>query len=175
VFRPADANETVAGWKLALSRTDGPTALVVSRQDLPVLTPAGAPGAERGAYVLPDDAAPQVILIATGSEVAVALDARARLAGVGIPSRVVSMPCWEIFQKEDPAYRESVLPSSITARVSVEAGATLGWREWIGARGVAVGIDRFGASAPGEVVLEQLGISGEAVFRAAQEALRGEH
>jgi transketolase len=178
VFRPADANETAAGWRIALARTDGPTALVLSRQDLPIVTAAGAPGAERGAYVLADGAgaggAPDAIIIATGSEVSVALAARDRLAGAGVHVRVVSMPSWELFAAQDPAYRESVLPTAITARVAVEAGVTLGWREWVGAAGVVVGIDRFGASAPGEVLLENLGISAAAVEAAVRQVFRAE-
>ncbi len=167
VCRPCDANETVVAWRLAMERKqgDGPTALVLSRQDLPTVTAAGAPGAERGAYVLAESDGPlRAIVIATGSEVAVALAAHARVKGV----RVVSMPCWELFAQQDAAYRERVLPAACTARVSVEAGATFGWREHIGPRGIAIGIDRFGASAPGEVVLEKLGVSVDAVVAALE-------
>jgi len=169
VFRPADGHETVVGWKVALQRTQGPTALVLSRQDLPTVTQQGAPGAERGAYVLADGT--DIILIASGSEVSVALEARDDLATEGVSARVVSMPCWELFAEQDPAYRESVLPRGRWQRVSVEAGVTMGWREHIGDRGVAIGIDRFGASAPGEVVLEKLGITPDAVLAAARHAL----
>jgi transketolase len=176
LFRPADANETAVGWRVALARSDGPTALVLSRQDLPVVTPPGAPGAERGAYVLADaeGGAADAIVIATGSEVSVALAARAHLAAAGVRVRVVSMPSWELFAAQDPAYRESVLPTAITARVSVEAGVTMGWREHVGASGVVVGLDRYGASAPGEVLLEKLGISAEAVEAAVRQVLRAE-
>jgi transketolase len=166
VFRPADANETVAAWRHAMTRTDGPVGLVLSRQDLPVVTAAGAPGAERGAYVLADVEEPQVVLIATGSEVALALEARTRLEARGLRARVVSMPCWELFADQDEAYQDSVLPPGVP-RVSVEAGATFGWREWVGAGGAAIGLDRFGASAPGEVLLEKLGITVDAVVDAA--------
>ena len=169
VFRPADGNETAAGWKVALTRTAGPTGLVLSRQDLPTVTPPGAPGAERGAYVLADGN--DVILIATGSEVAVALAARDQLATQGVSARVVSMPCWELFAAQDRAYRESVLPPARWQRVSVEAGVTFGWREHVGDRGASVGIDRFGASAPGEVVMEHLGITPSAVAAAALRVL----
>jgi len=169
VFRPADANETVAGWRYALARNHGPTGLVLSRQDLPIVTQAGAPGAEKGAYVLADGT--DVILIATGSEVAVALAAREELAKEGVSARVVSMPCWELFAEQPAAYRDSVLPPDRKRRVSVEAGVTFGWREWIGDRGVAVGIDRFGASAPGEVIMEKLGITPAAVVAAAKRVL----
>jgi transketolase len=171
VFRPCDGNETAVGWKLALQRShgEGPTGLVLSRQDLPTLTKAGAPGAEKGAYVLADGS--DVILIGTGSEVATALAARDLLAKDGISARVVSMPCWELFEEQDPAYRASVLPHDRWQRVSVEAGVTFGWRQYIGDRGVAIGIDRFGASAPGELVLEKLGINPQNVADAAKRVL----
>ncbi len=169
IFRPADGNETVAAWKVAMTRTTGPTGLVLSRQDLPAVTPAGAPGAERGAYVLADGN--DVILIASGSEVMVALAAREALAKDNVSARVVSMPSWELFAEQDPAYRESVLPRARWQRVSVEAGVTQGWREYIGDRGEAVGVDRFGASAPGEVLMEQLGITPSHVVAAAKRVL----
>jgi transketolase len=166
LFRPADAHETCVGWKIALARTKSPTGLVLSRQDLPIVTPPGAPGAERGAYVLAEgDAA---IVIASGSEVWVALAARDELAKQNIHVRVVSMPSWELFAEQDPAYRESVLPRARWQRVSVEAGVTQGWREHVGDRGASVGIDRYGASAPGEVVLEKLGITPAAVVAAVK-------
>jgi transketolase len=169
VIRPADGNETVAAWRYAMTRTDGPTALVLSRQDLPILTAAGAPGAERGAYVLADAPAGQAlqaIVIASGSEVSLAMEAYKALTAKGIATRVVSMPCWELFANQPAAYIEQVLPVAVTARVSVEAGVTLGWREWIGQRGTAIGVDRFGASAPGEVLLAKYGITVDAVVRA---------
>ena len=166
VFRPADANETVAGWQYALARTDGPTGLVLSRQDLPVVTKPGAPGAEKGAYVLADGT--DVIVIATGSEVSTAMAARDELANQNLSARVVSMPCWELFAQQPAAYRESVLPRDQRRRVSIEAGVTMGWREWVGDRGIAIGIDRYGASAPGELVLEKLGISSAAVVDAVK-------
>jgi transketolase len=171
VYRPADANETVVGWKLALSRTHGPTAFALSRQDLPIVTVAGAPGAERGAYVLAEGA--DAIIIASGSEVAVALAAREQLAKRKIGARVVSMPCWEIFAEQDAAYRESVLPRARWQRVSVEAGVTFGWREHVGDRGESVGVDRYGASAPAEVVFEKLGITADAVAAAVERVVRG--
>jgi transketolase len=169
VFRPADGNETAVGWRLALERVHGPTALVLSRQDLPTVTSAGAPGAEKGAYVLADGT--DVILIASGSEVSVALAARDELATQGTSARVVSMPCWELFAEQDPAYRESVLPRDRWQRVSVEAGATFGWREHVGDRGASVGVDRYGASAPGEVLMDKLGITPAAVVAAARRVL----
>ncbi|MGE0398403.1 MAG: transketolase [Kofleriaceae bacterium] len=167
VFRPADANETAAAWRYAMARTDGPTGLVLSRQDLPVVTPPGAAGAEKGAYVLAEGA--DVILIASGSEVSVALAARDELAKQNIAARVVSMPCWEAFSAQPAAYRAEVLPHG--KRVSVEAGITQGWREWIGDRGIAIGIDRYGASAPGEVLLDKLGINVAAVVDAAKRVI----
>ena len=166
VFRPCDANETAAGWRYALQKTHGPTALVLSRQDLPIVTQPGAPGAELGGYVLADGK--DAIIIATGSEIAVALAARDELAKVGVAARVVSMPCWELFAAQPQAYRDTVLPPSQHRRVSVEAGVTFGWREYIGDRGIAIGIDRFGASAPGELVLEKFGITPGAVVEAVQ-------
>jgi len=166
VYRPCDANETAAGWRYALAKTHGPTALVLSRQDLPVVTQPGAPGAERGGYVLADGK--DAIIIATGSEVFVALAARDELAKAGVSARVVSMPCWELFAAQPQSYREAVLPPAMYRRVSVEAGVTFGWREYIGDRGVAIGIDRYGASAPGELVLEKLGITPAAVVEAIQ-------
>ncbi|HTJ43120.1 MAG TPA: transketolase [Kofleriaceae bacterium] len=172
VFRPCDANETAVAWRIAMTRKqgDGPTALVLSRQDLPTVTTANAPGAERGAYILAEGDAPlRAIIIATGSEVPVALAARDQL-GAGI--RVVSMPCWELFAQQDAAYHEHVLPSKITARVSVEAGVTFGWREHVGTRGASIGIDRFGASAPGEIVLDKLGVNAANVVAAVKALLQ---
>jgi transketolase len=170
VFRPADANETVAGWKIALTRTQGPTGLALSRQDLPVVTQAGAPGAERGAYVLAEGA--DAIIMASGSEVSVALAARELLAKKNIAARVVSMPCWELFDEQDAAYRDSVLPPARWQRVSVEAGVTFGWRQYVGDRGASIGVDRFGASAPAEVVFEHLGVTPAAVAAAVERVLR---
>jgi transketolase len=171
IFRPADANETAAGWRYALARSHGPTGLVLSRQDLPIVTEAGAPGAEKGAYVLADGK--DVILLATGSEVWVALAARDALAKENISARVVSMPCWELFAEQTPAYRDSVLPPAQRRRVSIEAGVTMGWREYIGDRGIAIGIDRYGASAPAEVIFEHLGITPAHVVAAAKQTIEG--
>jgi len=171
MYRPADANEMIAGWKFAMQRNHGPTGLVTTRQDLPVLTQPGAPGAERGAYVLAEGK--DAIIIATGSEVHVAMDARALLAKSGVEARVVSMPCWELFAEQDAAYRESVLPAARWQRVSVEAGVTFGWREHVGSRGASVGIDRFGASAPGDLVMDKLGINAAHVAETVQRVLKG--
>jgi transketolase len=162
VLRPADANETVEAWKTAIARRDGPTALILSRQKLPVFdrgVMAPASGAQRGAYVLSEaSGAPQVTLIATGSEVEIAVAAQAALAARGVAARVVSMPSWELFAKQDQAYRESVLiPGG--ARVSIEAGVTIGWERWLGARGAAIGVDTFGASAPYKKIYEEYGLT----------------
>ncbi|HEU0029347.1 MAG TPA: transketolase [Kofleriaceae bacterium] len=169
VFRPADANETIAGWRIALTRMTGPTGLVLSRQDLPIVAPPNAPDAAKGAYVLADGT--DVILIGTGSEVSVALAARDALAKQNISARVVSMPCWELFAEQPPAYRDQVLPPG-SLRISVEAGVTMGWREYVGDRGAVIGIDRYGASAPGELVLEKLGITPQHVVDAAKRVLQ---
>ncbi|HEX5062175.1 MAG TPA: transketolase [Kofleriaceae bacterium] len=166
LFRPCDGNETVVGWKLALSRTHSPTGLVLSRQDLPTVTQTGAPGAEKGAYVLADGK--DAIIIASGSEVAIALAARDELAKGGVAARVVSMPSWELFAEQDQSYRDSVLPPSQYKRVSVEAGATFGWRQYVGDRGESVGVDTFGASAPGEVLYEKYGLTPAAVVAAVK-------
>jgi len=169
VFRPADGNETAAGWRYAMARTHGPTGLVLSRQDLPILTQPGAPGAEKGAYVLADGA--DAIVIATGSEVSTAMAARDELAKQNVSVRVVSMPCWELFAEQPQAYRDAVLPPDQRRRVSIEAGVTMGWREWVGDRGIAIGVDRYGASAPAETLMEQLGITSTAVVAAVKRVM----
>jgi transketolase len=179
VLRPADANETAEAWRWAMLHQDGPVALVLTRQKLPVLDRrklAPAAGVAHGAYTLADprDGAPAAILIATGSEVQVAVAAHALLAAEGIRTRVVSMPCWEAFQAQSQAYRDSVLPPAVTARVSIEAGATFGWCRWIGAAGVAIGIDRFGASAPGEVALQKFGFTAEHVAEVVRQLVAGD-
>jgi transketolase len=175
VLRPADANETVEAWRLAVERVGGPTALVFSRQALPTLDRAQlapASGVRRGAYVLWDTApSPEVILIASGSEVALTLDAARRLASEGIRARVVSMPSWELFEQQPEAYRTSVLPPAVSARVAIEAGRTLGWDRYVGARGQVVGVDRFGASAPGPEVAARLGLTPETIVRRARDIL----
>jgi transketolase len=176
VVRPADANETAQAWRLALESDSAPVALVLSRQKLDVLPGSASKareGVARGAYVLAEaeGGAPQVILIATGSEVALALAAHKRLAGEGVRARVVSMPCWSIFAAQDSNYRESVLPAAVRARVSIEAGATFGWERWIGDAGVAIGLDGYGASAPGDKVLAECGFNVENVVLGAKRAL----
>jgi transketolase len=172
VVRPADANETSVAWKHALERLDGPTALILSRQDLPVL-PAKPAGAAKGGYVARDNSggAPEAILIATGSEVSVALEAETVLASQNVKARVVSLPSWDLFQAQPQQYRDAILPPSVTARVAIEAASSLGWERWIGMNGKTVCLDRFGASAPETVVFEELGFTAEHVARAALEAL----
>jgi len=175
VIRPADANETAEAWRVALRRTSGPVAFVLSRQKLPVLDRASlgsASGAARGGYVLADadGGAPDAILIATGSEVVLALEARTRLAGEGIHCRVVSLPCWELFEVQPEAYRDEVLPPSVRARVTIEAAASLGWARYARDGGVIIGLDRFGASAPGPVVMRELGFSVDRVVAAVKAA-----
>lgn len=174
VFRPAEATETAAGWRVALCRTDGPTALVLTRQNLPVLEVAETAGALQGGYVLRDPAGgpPEVILMGTGSEVHIALAAQALLADQGVLARVVSLPCWELFAAQPQAYRDSVLPPEITARVAIEAGVTLGWERWLGPAGVAIGLNHFGASAPYETLYEKFGLTPEAVAAAARQLRR---
>jgi transketolase len=164
VIRPADANETSMAWRSTLE-AEGPIALLLTRQNVPVLDPEPTRGAVRGAYVLAeaDGGEPDAVLIATGSEVAVALEAQELLAELGVAARVVSMPSWEIFDAQDEAYKNSVLPPGMEVRVSVEAGVTMGWERYVGFRGTSIGIDRFGASAPGETVLSALGIIPENV------------
>jgi transketolase len=152
---------------------EGPVAMLLTRQNVPVLDPEAAKGALRGAYVLADadSSEPDAILIGTGSEVAVALEARNLLAGQDVSARVVSMPSWEIFDAQEQEYKDSVLPPNVETRVSVEAGVTMGWERYVGCKGASVGIDRFGASAPGETVLERLGITPEKVANEALELL----
>ena len=172
VIRPADANETIQAWKAAIINTHGPSLLALSRQKLPILDQKGlspATGLQRGAYILKKEAGekPQVILLASGSEVGPALDAHTLLHEDGIDARVVSMPSWELFEKQDLAYRESVLPASVGARVSMEAGATLGWSKWVGDQGISLGIDRFGISAPYQEIYENFGLTAEKMKEAA--------
>ncbi len=173
VLRPADGNETAAAWRVALERTAGPTALLLSRQGLPVLegTEGRADeGAARGAYTVVEASggAPAIVLIATGGEVSLAVDASAELSTRGVTSTVVSMPSWELFAEQPDGYRQKVLPSSIP-RLAIEAGVTLGWRDLIGDAGAVIGIDRFGASAPGAEVAKRLGLTVEAVVEKALE------
>jgi len=176
VIRPADATETMEAWRAALLNTNGPTALVFTRQKLPVLdrtTLGSAAGLQRGAYVLWDSAqdTPDMILIGTGSETHIALDAGKQLASEDLKVRVVSMPSWELFDRQTADYRESVLPSDVRARVAVEAGIKLGWEHYIGLEGAVVGMERFGASAPAPVLYEKFGITVEKVVAHAKALL----
>jgi len=172
-IRPADATETVEAWKLAVSHCNGPTALITSRQSLPVLDRtelAAADGVRRGAYVLWEaSASPDVIIIGTGSEVHIALEAGRGLKDNGVAARVVSMPSWELFDAQPAEYRDSILPPEIKARISIEASTTLGWQKYVGLDGITIGVDHFGASAPGKVIYEQFGLTAKHVMT---EALR---
>ena len=182
LVRPADSNEAVAAWELAVERGDGPVALALSRQKLPTLegtAERAREGVRRGAYVLREASggAPALILIGTGSEVQLCVAAAERLEAEGIATRVVSLPCWERFADQDEAYRDSVLPRSAPKRVSVEAGVTFGWDRWVGDEGAIIGIDRFGASAPAGTIFEQLGFTTDRVAdvgrRVVRDGLRG--
>jgi transketolase len=175
-LRPGDAAETEVAWRVAMERTDGPTFLALSRQTVPVLdrvSLASAEGLRRGGYVLADATGgkPAVILIASGSELGIALDARAVLEAEGTPARVVSLPSWALFAAQAESYRYQVLPPAVTARVSVEAAGTFGWERWVGFGGVAIGLDRYGASAPAETLYDRFGITAEAVVEAARSLL----
>ena len=174
-IRPADANETSHAWRVAVEHQGGPVLIVLSRQNLPIIDYqhcAGPQELEKGAYILKDsDDKPQLILIASGSEVAVALEAQEKLESDGIQARVVSMPSWELFEKQDQSYRESVLPNSVKKRISIEAGATLGWQKYTTHEGVALGIDKFGESAPGEDLMQEFGFSADNVVKHAQQLL----
>jgi transketolase len=164
VIRPADANETAAAWRAALERQDGPSLIVLTRQKVPIFAETARPyeeGLSRGAYVLRDAEGdnPDVILIGTGSEVQLAMGAADQLKQQGVRARVVSMPSWELFERQSQEYRDSVLPPNVKKRVSVEAAATFGWCRWVGDEGHAVGIDHYGASAPYEIIMEKFGLT----------------
>ncbi len=177
VIRPADANETAQAWKMALLRRDAPTALVFTRQNLPTLDRsvfAPAEGLQRGAYVLADlgPAAPEIILMASGSEVSVIVAAGQALAAQGVSVRLVSFPSWELFAAQDAAYRAQVLPPHIKKRIAVEAAVGMGWERWLGDEGLFIGMNGYGASAPGPVLFERFGITASAVTARAQEMLQ---
>ncbi|MGW5264018.1 transketolase [Microbispora sp. NPDC004025] len=174
VVRPADANETAAAWKAVLENNDRPAGLALTRQNVPTLDGAGDPDAvAKGGYVLQDasNGQPEVVIIGTGSEVQLAVEARTILESQGIPTRVVSMPCVEWFQAQDAAYKQTVLPPAVKARVAVEAGITLGWREFVGDAGEVLGLDHFGASAPYKTIYEQFGLTADRVVAAAKASL----
>ena len=177
-LRPADAMETVEAWRLAVERTEGPSFLSLTRQGVPALDRSRTPdptAVERGGYIFreAEGGSPRVILIGSGSELQLALTAADSLEGEGTPTRVVSLPSWYLFQRQSRSYREEVLPPTIGARVAVEAGTPLGWERWVGTGGAVVGIDRFGASAPGATIYQNLGITAEAVADRAREILQG--
>jgi len=179
VIRPADPSEAVEAWRWLMGHKEGPVGLVLSRQKLPVFDRekfAPASGLAQGAYVLveaeaPAGTEPRLLLLATGSEVALAVAAREKLQAEGIPTRVVSMPSWEIFARQPQEVRDRVLPPGITARLSIEAGVSLGWRRWVGDRGASIAVDRFGASAPGEKALAELGFNVDNVIQKAKALL----
>lgn len=176
VIRPADATETAAAWKVALNRKDGPTALALSRQKLPIIDRSQAPSADlaaKGAYILADTKKerPELILIATGSEVSLALEAQKKLETKGTATRVVSMPSWELFDAQPQAYKDEVLPPDVTARLAIETGSPLGWRKYAGDKGDIIGIETFGASAPVKVLLEKYGFSVKNVVERALKLL----
>jgi transketolase len=181
VIRPADPAEVSEAWRIAILRRHGPTALALTRQKVPIIDRkrfAAAEGLRHGAYILAEaegtdgqKAKPQLILIATGSEVSLALEAREALQSEKIPTRVVSMPCWEIFEEQPEAYREEVLPATVTSRLAVEAGVCQGWDRYVGQQGDVVCLNRFGGSAPGEVALRELGFTVENVLKRARALL----
>lgn len=172
VLRPADANETAAAWKTAIERRRGPTVLALTRQDVPTLDRAlfaPAEGLERGAYVLADlgEGDPEIILMASGSEVSLIVEAGLRLAAEAVSVRLVSFPSWELFAAQAQEYRESVLPAFIRKRLAVEAGVTLGWERWVGEAGAVLGVDRFGASAPYQIIYQEYGLTVEKIIEKA--------
>jgi transketolase len=177
VIRPADANETIEAWKIAMEHRTGPVGLVLTRQRIPVLdrtTLAPVSGVANGDYVLAEDGPGsrlELILIATGSEVSLALEAHSRLVEEGVRSRVVSMPSWELFETQSMEYRDMVLPPSVHARVSVEAGSPLGWERYVGPDGAIIGVSSFGASAPGPDVMEHHGFTVAHVVAVSKEVL----
>jgi transketolase len=176
ILRPADANETVQAWKVALERRNGPVALLLTRQGLPVYDRAKmgpAANLAKGAYILldTDKVYPDIILIASGSEVQFAVEACHKLAEQGIGARVVSMPSWELFREQSPEYRDSVLPPAVKARLAIEAAVPLGWTQWVGLAGTVIAMDRFGASAPYKIIYEQLGFTTENVVLQALQTI----
>jgi transketolase len=173
VIRPADANEVVEAWKVAIQRSEGTTALIFSRQNVATLDRqiySQASGLQKGAYVLADigDGYPEIILMASGTEVGLIIAAGSRLAAEGINVRLVSFPSWELFEVQDVSYSEEVFPSSIPVRLAVEAGVAQGWEKWVGDKGEIISIERFGASAPYSINLEKFGFTVENVIAEAK-------
>ncbi len=178
VIRPGDANETVEAWRVSMMMPKSPVALILSRQKLPVIDQSkygSARGVEKGAYILSDsEGTPQIILLATGSEVSLAMKAQEELQKEGVKVRVVSMPSWELFEKQDKAYQQQVLPPSVRKRVSIEAGSPMGWHKYVTDEGTVIGINRFGESGPGELVMKEFGFSVENVVAKAKALLQGQ-
>jgi len=178
ILRPADANEVMEAWRVIIGLRHQPACLALSRQALPTFDRtryAPAAGVARGAYVLADapDGKPKVILIGTGSEVTLCIDAFEELKRQGIPARVVSMPSWELFEQQDQAYRDSVLPPNVTARVAVEQGSVIGWDRYVGVNGTVIGMHTFGSSAPLKDLLTKFGFVPQKVLEAARAQLAG--
>jgi transketolase len=180
LIRPADANETAVAWKLAIESTKHPTALALSRQAVPTFDRtkyASAEGVRQGAYIFSEalssesGGAPDVILIGTGSELQLAVEAQEKLASEGVKARVVSMPCWDLFEEQSAEYKESVLPSAVRARVAVEAGIPIGWERYVGLEGRIVGQTQFGASAPAKDLFKHFGFNAENVVTHARESI----
>ena len=177
IIRPADANEVTEAWKTAVERKNKPVALILTRQTVPVIDRekyASQEGLKNGAYILADSLKgyPELILMATGSEVHIALEAYERLSAENINVRIVSMPSWEIFEEQSEEYKNKILPPAVKKRISIEAGVTLGWYKYIGSDGTAIGIDHFGASAPGEILLKKFGFTSENIIDKAKMLLR---
>ncbi|HLW79571.1 MAG TPA: transketolase C-terminal domain-containing protein, partial [Terriglobia bacterium] len=175
-IRPADANETAVAWRVAIEHRGGPVAMALTRQNLPIIDRAkyaSAEGLAHGAYVLADSGgqAPQIILIASGSEVALALEAYEKLSAEGIVARLVSMPSWDLFEKQPQSYRDDVLPPQVTARLAIEAASPFGWERYVGTKGAVIGMTRFGASAPYQVLAEKFGFTVGNVVEKAHELL----
>ena len=178
VIRPADANETAQAWRMALKTKNGPTALVLTRQNLPTLDRNLMPPADNlayGAYGLAGSKGtqPKLILMATGSEISIALEAMEKLSAMGIPSQVVSMPSWELFEQQPEEYRHRILPPEVKARVAIEAGSPQGWHRYVGEQGLVIGLDHFGASAPDKILYEKFGLTADRVLEKALELLKG--
>jgi transketolase len=175
VIRPADANETAEAWRVALEHKGGPVSLILTRQNLPVVDRekyTSASELEKGAYILSDsEQTPQIILIATGSEVQLILNAQQILQEQGVAVRVVSMPSWELFEMQDNAYKEKVFPKHIRKRISIEAGSPIGWQKYVTDEGVVIGITKFGESAPGDVIMKEYGFSIENIVEKSKALL----
>jgi transketolase len=176
VIRPADANETAVAWRVAIEHRGGPVALCLTRQVLPIVDRSkygAAEGLVKGAYVLADGKGetPEIILIASGSEVAPALETYEKLTGEGIAARLVSMPSWDLFEKQPQSYRDEVLPPEVTARLAIEAAAPFGWERYVGTKGDVIGIKRFGASAPYKILAEKFGFTAANILQHAHKLL----